>query len=83
VTGGFAAMSRAFVKEADEELASYREDSSYNKKNLEWLKIQEKKLNFLKNDPKAQEIEPSKRERWIREIEEALSNAKQRDSTEK
>jgi hypothetical protein len=69
-------MSRAFVKEADEDLASYREDSSYDKKTLEWLKIQEKKLDFLKNDPKALEIEPAKRELWMREIEEALANMK-------
>jgi hypothetical protein len=69
-------MSRAFVKETDEELASYREDSSYDKKTLEWLKIQEKKLDFLKNDPKALAIEPTKRERWIREIEETLANMK-------
>ena len=69
-------MSRAFVKETDEELASYREDSSYDKKTLEWLKIQQKKLDFLKNDPKALEIEPAKRERWMREIEEALANMK-------
>ncbi|MDR0653684.1 MAG: hypothetical protein LBG12_10335 [Synergistaceae bacterium] len=70
-------MSRAFVKEADEEMTSYREDSSYDKKTLEWLKIQEKKLDFLKNNPKALEIDPAKRERWIREIEEALANMKQ------
>jgi hypothetical protein len=69
-------MSRAFVKEADEELASYREDSSYDKKTLEWLKIQQKKLDFLKNDPKALEIEPAKRERWIKDIEEAVANMK-------
>ena len=69
-------MSRAFVKEEDEELTSYREDSSYDKKTLEWLKIQEKKLDFLKNDPKALEIEPAKRGRWIREIEEAVTNMK-------
>jgi hypothetical protein len=69
-------MSRAFVKEADEELASYREDSSYDKKTLEWLKLQEKKLDFLKNDRKALEIETAKRERWMREIEETLANMK-------
>jgi hypothetical protein len=69
-------MSRAFVKETDEELASYREDSSYDKKTLEWLKIQEKKLDFLKNDPKALAIEPAKRERWMREIEETLAGMK-------
>jgi hypothetical protein len=69
-------MSRAFVKEDDEELTSYREDSSHDKKTLEWLKIQEKKLDFLKNDPKALAIEPAKRERWIQETEEALASMK-------
>jgi hypothetical protein len=76
-------MSRAFVKETDEELASYREDSSYDKKTLEWLKIQEKKLDFLKNDPKALKIEPAKRERWMREIEEALAGMKPAQSAPK
>jgi hypothetical protein len=68
-------MSRAFVKEADEELASYREDSSHDKKTLEWIRIQEKKLDFLLNDPKGIAIEPAKREKWIKETREALGAA--------
>lgn len=66
-------MSRAFVREADEELTSYRDDSSHDKKAAEWLRIQEKKLDFLKNDPKGQTIDPVKREKWIRETEEAIA----------
>jgi hypothetical protein len=69
-------MSRAFVHEADEELAAYRENSSHDKKTLEWIKIQEKKLDFLLNDPKGLAIEPAKREKWIREAEEAISSAR-------
>ena len=69
-------MSRAFVKEADEELTSYREDSSHGKKTLEWIRIQEKKLHFLLNDPNALAIEPAKRERWIKEAREAIAEAR-------
>ena len=69
-------MSRAFVKEADEELTSYREDSSHDKKTLEWIRIQEKKLDFLLNDPKGLAIEPTKRERWIKEAREAIAEAR-------
>jgi len=69
-------MSRAFVHEAGEELAAYRENSSHDKKTLEWIKIQEKKLDFLLNDPKGLAIEPAKREKWIREAEEAVAAAR-------
>jgi hypothetical protein len=69
-------MSRAFVKEADEELAAYRDDSSHSKKALEYLRLQEKKLNFLLNDPKGIEIEPGKREKWIKEAREAINAAR-------
>ncbi|MCL2684084.1 MAG: hypothetical protein FWE55_02465 [Synergistaceae bacterium] len=69
-------MSRAFVKEADEELTSYREESAHDKKTLEWIRIQEKKLDFLLNDPKGLAIEPAKRERWINEAREAIAEAR-------
>ncbi|MDR3280707.1 MAG: hypothetical protein LBT23_09345 [Synergistaceae bacterium] len=67
-------MSRAFVKEEDEEFASYREDSSHDKKTLEWLRIQEKKLDFLLNDPKGKAIEPAKRDKWIQEARAAIAS---------
>ena len=69
-------MSRAFVKEADEELTSYREASSHDKKNLEWIRIQEKKLDFLLNDPKGIAIESAKRARWIKEARSAIAEAR-------
>jgi hypothetical protein len=67
-------MSRAFVKEADEELASYREGASHDKKTLEWVKIQEKKLDFLMNDPHGKSIDPAKREKWIAEARAAIAS---------
>ena len=69
-------MSRAFVKEAGEELTSYREDLSHDKKTLEWIRIQEKKLDFLLNDPKGLAIESVKRERWIKEAREAIAEVR-------
>jgi hypothetical protein len=69
-------MSRAFVKETDEELAAFRDDSSHSKKALEYLKLQEKKLDFLLNDPKSMKIEPRKREKWIKEAREAIDAAR-------
>ena len=70
-------MSRAFVKEDDGELTSFRDEESYEKKTLEWLKIQEKKLDFLLNDPKGKAIEPTKREKWISEAQSAIEQAKE------
>jgi hypothetical protein len=69
-------MSRAFVKEADEETVSFRDDISRDKKTAEWLRIQEKKLDFLLNDPKGRAIDPAKREKWIREAREAVASAR-------
>ena len=69
-------MSRAFVKEDDEELAGFRYDEIHSKKTLEWLRIQEKKLNFLLNDPKGSAIGAEKRNKWIAETELAIAAAK-------
>ena len=70
-------MSRAFVKEDDEEISSFRDDEKHSKKTLEWLRLQEKKLDFLLNDPKGQAIEGKKRARWIEEAEAAIKSAKE------
>ncbi|MDR0647962.1 MAG: hypothetical protein LBF92_01305 [Synergistaceae bacterium] len=70
-------MSRAFVKEDDEEISSFRDDEKHSKKTLEWLRLQEKKLDFLLNDPKGQAIEDQKRARWIEEAEAAIKAAKE------
>ena len=69
-------MSRAFVKEDDSELTSLRDDERHSKKMVEWMKIQEKKLDFLLNDPKGQAIEASKRARWIDEAKSAIEVAR-------
>lgn len=69
-------MSRAFVKEDDGELASFRDDDAHEKKTLEWLRLQEKKLDMLLNDPKGKAIDPEKRERWISEIEADINKAR-------
>ena len=69
-------MSRAFVKEDDGELSSFRDEEAHDKKKIEWLKLQEKKLDFLLNDPKGQAIESEKRRRWIAEAELAIKEAK-------
>jgi hypothetical protein len=69
-------MSRAFVKEADEETTAYREDSSHGRRTSEWIRLQEKKLQFLLNDPKGLAIEPAKRERWIKEARDAIAAAR-------
>jgi hypothetical protein len=70
-------LSRAFVKEDDEEISSFRDDEKHSKKTLEWLRLQEKKLDFLLNDPKGQAIEDQKRARWIEEAEAAIKAAKE------
>lgn len=68
-------MSRAFVKEQDAELTSFRDDEEHIKKMTEWLKIQEKKLDVLLNDPKGKAVAPEKREKWIKESQEAIAKA--------
>jgi epoxyqueuosine reductase QueG len=69
-------LSRAFVKEDDEDLSSFRDDENHAKKTIEWLRIQEKKLDFFLNDPKGMAIESSKRGRWIKEAKDAIKAAK-------
>lgn len=65
-------MSRAFVKEDDGDLASFRDEEAHDKKRIEWLRLQEKKLDFLLNDPKGRAIDSGKREKWIAETKLAL-----------
>ncbi|HOO64159.1 MAG TPA: hypothetical protein PK364_09575 [Synergistaceae bacterium] len=61
-------MSRAFVKE-DDDLQRFREEAMEETQLREWLAIQEKKLSFLKESPKALEIDSEKRKEWIFSIE--------------
>lgn len=69
------ALSRAFVKE-DEERGNVVSDLEYRRKKLDWLKIQEKKLDKLLNDSASGKIKPETRERWIKETREDIQKTK-------
>lgn len=68
-------MSRAFVKE-DDDLQRFREEAMEESQLREWLAIQEKKLAFLMESPKALEINPEKRRRWICSIEKDVQRCR-------
>ena len=51
-------MSRAFVREEDEDLSNLRYGAEYRRKREDWLRIQEKKRDFLLKDPKAATLDP-------------------------
>lgn len=70
-------MSRAFVREEDEDLLNLKYDESYVKKRSDWLEIQRKKLAFLTSDPKANSIDPSTRERWITQTREDIQRTEE------
>lgn len=65
-------MSRAFVKEDDGEQGNLVSEIQFREGKTEWLKIQEKKLQALLNLTKAQNIEPERLERWIKETREDI-----------
>lgn len=69
-------LSRVFVKEDDGEISSFRDEEVHDKKKFEWLRLQEKKLDYLLNDPKGMAIESSKRNKWIADAELAIQEAK-------
>lgn len=70
-------MSRAFVKEDDGERGNLISDIQHRESKVEWLSIQEKKLEKLLNDPKSKKIKPETLERWIRETREDIEKTKQ------
>ncbi|EHM10347.1 hypothetical protein TheveDRAFT_1225 [Thermanaerovibrio velox DSM 12556] len=70
-------MSRAFVREEDEDLLNLKYDESYVKKRTDWLNIQRKKLAFLTSDPKAESIDPATRERWIAQTREDIERTEE------
>ena len=65
-------MSRAFVKEDDGERGNLISDIQHRESKVEWLRIQEKKLETLLNDPKSKKIKPETLERWIKETRENI-----------
>ncbi|MDD4159623.1 MAG: hypothetical protein PHO18_01610 [Synergistaceae bacterium] len=69
-------MSRAFVKEDDGERGSLVSDIQHREAKIEWLRIQEKKLEMLLNDPKSKKIKPQTLERWIKETREDIKKTR-------
>ncbi|HPX03469.1 MAG TPA: hypothetical protein PK070_01540 [Synergistaceae bacterium] len=69
-------MSRAFVKEDDGERGNLVSDILHREAKIEWLKIQEKKLDKLLNDPQSKKIKPETLERWIKETREDIEKTR-------
>ncbi|MCW1712428.1 MULTISPECIES: hypothetical protein [Synergistaceae] len=69
-------MSRAFVKEDDGERGSLVSDILHREAKIEWLRIQEKKLDTLLNDPKSKKIKTETLERWIKETREDIEKTR-------
>ena len=69
-------MSRAFVKEDDGERGNLVSDILHREAKIEWLKIQEKKLDTLLNYPKSKKIKPETLERWIKETREDIDKTR-------
>jgi len=70
-------VSRAFIDE-DSEVLLNRESIVHEKKLRDWLAIQEKKLVFLRTDKRAEEMDQTLREDWIREIVEDIERTRRR-----
>ncbi len=69
-------VSRAFVKEDDGERGSLVSDILHREAKIEWLRIQEKKLDTLLNDPKSKKIKTETLERWIKETREDIEKTR-------
>lgn len=69
-------MSRAFIKEDDGERGNAVADIQFREAKVEWLKIQEKKLDTLLNDPKSKRIKPETLDRWIKETKSDIEKTK-------
>ena len=69
-------MRRAFVKEDDGERGNAVADIQFREEKVEWLRIQEKKLDTLLNDPKSKKIKPETLARWIKETEADITKTK-------
>lgn len=70
-------VSRAFVNEDSEALLN-RESIVHEKELRDWLVIQEKKLNYLETNPKAESIDQALREEWIRQTREDIELTRKR-----
>lgn len=69
-------VSCAFVKEDDGERGSLVSDILHREAKIEWLRIQEKKLDTLLNDPKSKKIKTETLERWIKETREDIEKTR-------
>ncbi|MBQ9881846.1 MAG: hypothetical protein IJM42_04440 [Synergistes sp.] len=69
-------MSRAFIKEDDGERGNAVADIQFREAKVEWLKIQEKKLETLMSGPKSKKIPPETLERWISETKADIEKTK-------
>lgn len=67
------AMSRAFVRD-DEDAERIKELIDREKKLMDWLKIQEKKLSLLESGEKAGEIDKTKRKEWLQKIKKDIED---------
>lgn len=65
-------MSRAFIKEDDGERGNAAADYQFREAKVDWLKIQEKKLETLKNTPPTARVPQEKIDRWIKQTEEDI-----------
>ena len=69
-------MSRAFIKEDDGERGNAVADIQARDAKVEWLKIQEKKLDTLLNDPKSKKVPKEMLNRWIKETQADIKKTK-------
>jgi len=69
-------MSRAFIKEDDGERNEAVCKILYRENKIEWLQIQERKLDTLLNDPKSKKIKPETLKRWIKDTTKDIEKTK-------
>ena len=69
-------MSRAFTKEDEPERDNAVADVQFREAKVDWLHIQEKKLDTLLHDPKSKKIKPETLARWIRDTEADIAKTK-------
>lgn len=69
-------MSRAFIKEDDGERSNAVSKIQYRENKVEWLRIQEKKLDLLLNNTKSKKINSKTLSRWIDEITADIEKTK-------
>ena len=69
-------MSRAFIKEDDGERNEAVSKILYRENKIEWLQIQERKLDTLLNDPKSKKIKPETLKRWIKDTTKDIKKKK-------